>query len=58
MTEMIFDTCQWRGGYVWCNVVRDLIVERWQTLFSDTIQQSFWNPLFKGTRRVKSPNEF
>jgi hypothetical protein len=33
MTEMIFDTCQRLGGYVWCSVVRDLIVERWQTIY-------------------------
>jgi hypothetical protein len=30
-TKMIFYTCQRLGGYVWCSVVRDLIVERWQT---------------------------
>jgi hypothetical protein len=35
MTEMIFDTCQPLGGHVWCSVVRDLIIERWQTIFSD-----------------------
>jgi hypothetical protein len=34
MTEMIFDTCQGLGGSVWCSVVRDVIVERWQTIFS------------------------
>jgi hypothetical protein len=35
MTEMIFDSCQRLGGYVWgSRVVRELIVERWQTIFS------------------------
>jgi hypothetical protein len=29
---MIFDTCKRLGGYVSCSVVRDLIVERWQTI--------------------------
>jgi hypothetical protein len=24
------------GGYVWCSVVRGLIIERWQTIFYDT----------------------
>jgi hypothetical protein len=33
--EMIFDTCQRIGGYVLCGVVRDLITERWQTIFAD-----------------------
>jgi hypothetical protein len=33
MTEMIFDTCQPLEGYVWCSVVRDVIFERWQTIF-------------------------
>jgi hypothetical protein len=32
----IFDICRRRGGHVWRgSVVRDLIVERWQTIFSD-----------------------
>jgi hypothetical protein len=35
MTDMIFDVCQRLGGYIWCSVVWDLIVERWQTIFSD-----------------------
>jgi hypothetical protein len=37
MTEMIFefDTCQWLRSYVWCSVMRDRIVERWQTILSD-----------------------
>jgi hypothetical protein len=35
MTEMIFDSCQRLGGYVGCSVVLHLIVERWQTIFSD-----------------------
>jgi hypothetical protein len=29
---MIFDTYQRRGDHVWCSVLRDLIIERWQTL--------------------------
>jgi hypothetical protein len=33
MTEMIFDTCQRLGGYVWGSVVRERIGERWQTIF-------------------------
>jgi hypothetical protein len=33
MTEMIFDTCQRLEGHVWCSIVQDLIVERWQTIF-------------------------
>jgi hypothetical protein len=48
MTEMIFDTCQRLGGYVWFSVVRDLINERWQTIFRSkhpTKSQSFWNTL-------------
>jgi hypothetical protein len=32
MIEMIFDTCQ---RLVSCSEVRDLIVERWQSIFSD-----------------------
>jgi hypothetical protein len=32
---MIFIICQQLGGYVWCTVVRNLIVERWQTIFSN-----------------------
>jgi hypothetical protein len=32
---MIFDSWERLGGYVWCSVVRDLIVEKWQTTFSD-----------------------
>jgi hypothetical protein len=47
MTEEIFDTSQRFGGYVWCSVVRDLIVERWQTIFfrykHPTIPQSLYN---------------
>jgi hypothetical protein len=35
MTELIFDTCQRLGGVVWCSEVRDLIIERWQTIFFD-----------------------
>jgi hypothetical protein len=46
MTEMIFVTCQRLQGYIWCSVVRDLIVERWQTIFSGPIPQSFWNILY------------
>jgi hypothetical protein len=33
ITEMLFDTCQRLGGHVWYSVVRDLIIERWQTIF-------------------------
>jgi hypothetical protein len=33
MTKMIVDSCQRLRGYVWCSVVRDLIIERWQTIF-------------------------
>jgi hypothetical protein len=29
------DICQRLGGYVWCSVVRDFIVERWQIIVSD-----------------------
>jgi hypothetical protein len=51
MTEVIFDTCQRLGGYVWGSVVRDLIVEKWQTIFfrskHPTIPQSFWNNVKK-----------
>jgi hypothetical protein len=32
---MLLDTCQRPKGYVWRSVVRALIVERWQTIFSD-----------------------
>jgi hypothetical protein len=35
MTEMIFDTSQRLEGHGRCSVVRDLIVERWQTIFYD-----------------------
>jgi hypothetical protein len=35
MTEMIFDSSQRLEGHGRCSVVRDLIVERWQTIFSD-----------------------
>jgi hypothetical protein len=35
MTEMIFDTCQRLEGHVWCSIVQDLIVERWQTFLSE-----------------------
>jgi hypothetical protein len=54
MTKMIFDTCQRLEGSVWCSVVRDLIVERWQTIFSDpsTIPQSFWNNLYKTKQKT------
>jgi hypothetical protein len=43
MAEMIFDTCQLLGGYVWCSVVRNLIVERWQTFFSDPSILRYYN---------------
>jgi hypothetical protein len=33
MTEIIFDTCQPLEGYVRCSAVRDVIFERWQTIF-------------------------
>jgi hypothetical protein len=43
MTEMIFDTCHRLGGYVRWNVVQDLIVERWQIIFSDSSTLRYHN---------------
>jgi hypothetical protein len=53
MTEMIFDTCQRLGGYVWCSVVRGLIVKRWQTIFSDFGTLRRWHRLSKKLIQVK-----
>jgi hypothetical protein len=41
MTEIIFDICQRHGGHVWYNVLRDLIIEKWQTIVSDLSTTSF-----------------
>jgi hypothetical protein len=51
MTEILFDICQRLGGYVWCSVVRDLILDRWQTIFSKhlALPQSFRNTLYMRT---------
>jgi hypothetical protein len=43
MTEVIFDTCQRLGGYVWGSAVRDLIVEKWQTIFFDPSTLQYHN---------------
>jgi hypothetical protein len=43
MTEMTFDTSQRLGSHVWCGVVWDLIVERWDTIISAlSTQQYSW----------------
>jgi hypothetical protein len=46
MTEIIFDTCQRLGGYVWCSVVRDLIVERWQTIYLINLIARYFDILY------------